>query len=129
MKRKPLIFVSKRFFATKIDPYLVLNLGRSASFQEIKKAYRQMARLYHPDLNKDDRRAQEKFMQVKEAFEEFEKKFMASKVKANEQAFRADETFQSIRETKASKTERRRKLISIFWTKKSKKENKRSWTV
>jgi molecular chaperone DnaJ len=55
---------------TKRDYYQVLGLGRNASEEEIKKAYRQLARQYHPDVSKLDRKtAEEKFKELSEAYE------------------------------------------------------------
>ncbi|MEJ2068312.1 MAG: DnaJ C-terminal domain-containing protein, partial [Deltaproteobacteria bacterium] len=53
----------------KRDYYEVLGLDRSASTEEIKKAYRKLARKYHPDLNPGDPNAEEKFKEVSEAHE------------------------------------------------------------
>lgn len=50
------------------DPYKVLGVGRSASASQIKKKYRQLARKYHPDLNKDAG-AKEKFYAINKAYE------------------------------------------------------------
>lgn len=52
-----------------IDYYKVLGLDRSATKEDIKKAYRKLARKYHPDLNPNDTAAQKKFQQVNEAHE------------------------------------------------------------
>lgn len=52
-----------------IDYYKVLGLDKSASEAEIKKAYRKLARKYHPDVNPGDTEAEEKFKQVNEANE------------------------------------------------------------
>lgn len=38
----------------KLDPYLILEVNRSADWKTIKTAYFKLARLYHPDLNKND---------------------------------------------------------------------------
>ena len=51
------------------DHYKTLGIGRGASADEIQKAYRQLARKYHPDLNPDDRSAKEKFQEVQKAYE------------------------------------------------------------
>jgi molecular chaperone DnaJ len=51
------------------DPYEVLGVGRDASEQEIKKAFRQLARELHPDVNAHDPDAEEKFKDAAEAYE------------------------------------------------------------
>jgi DnaJ-class molecular chaperone len=51
------------------DYYATLGIARGASADEIRKAYRQLARKYHPDLNPDDPKAKEKFQQVQTAFD------------------------------------------------------------
>lgn len=52
----------------KRDYYEVLGVGRDASEADIKKAYRQLARKYHPDVAKDDPQAEEKFKEATEAY-------------------------------------------------------------
>ncbi len=51
------------------DYYATLGIGRTASDEEIQKAYRKLARQYHPDLNPDDAKAKQKFQEVQNAFE------------------------------------------------------------
>lgn len=52
-----------------IDYYKVLELDKNATQGDIKKAYRKLARKYHPDLNPKDAEAQKKFQQINEAHE------------------------------------------------------------
>ena len=54
---------------SKRDYYEVLGLGKNASGDEIKKAYRKIAIKYHPDKNPDDKQAEEKFKEAAEAYE------------------------------------------------------------
>lgn len=55
--------------ADKRDYYEVLGVGKTASDDEIKKAYRKLAKKYHPDLNPDDKASEAKFKEVSEAYE------------------------------------------------------------
>jgi curved DNA-binding protein len=52
-----------------IDYYKILEINKSATEAEIKKAYRKLARKYHPDLNPNDKEAEKKFKEINEANE------------------------------------------------------------
>src|SRR3954453_15367742 len=51
------------------DYYESLGVARTASDADIKKAFRKLAREYHPDVAKDKKRAEEKFKEINEAYE------------------------------------------------------------
>ena len=53
----------------KKDFYEVLELDRNADAAQVKKNYRRLAKKYHPDLNKNDAAASQKFKEVQEAYE------------------------------------------------------------
>ena len=52
------------------DPYKVLGLHPNASDEEVKRAYRQLAKKYHPDLNPGDQEAARKMQEVNAAYEQ-----------------------------------------------------------
>ena len=55
--------------ATKKDYYKLLGVKKDAKDDEIKKAYRKLARKYHPDVNPNDKTAEEKFKEIQEAYD------------------------------------------------------------
>lgn len=54
---------------TKRDYYEILSVSRNASEDEIKKSYRRLAMKYHPDRNSSNKESEEKFKEIKEAYE------------------------------------------------------------
>lgn len=55
------------------DPYVTLNVSRTSTKDEIKKAYRKLAMKFHPDRNPDDASAEEKFKKIKKAYDDLSK--------------------------------------------------------
>src|SRR5580692_13053440 len=55
--------------APKHDYYATLSVPRTASEDDIRKAYRKLARKYHPDLNPGDKSAEDRFKNVQEAYD------------------------------------------------------------
>src|SRR5436190_24080057 len=53
----------------KHDYYETLGVGRKAPAEEIRKAYRKLARKFHPDLNPGDKSAEDRFKNVQEAYD------------------------------------------------------------
>src|ERR1700745_4403976 len=52
-----------------VDYYKILGIAKTATDEDIKKAYRKLARKLHPDLNPNDKEANKKFQQINEANE------------------------------------------------------------
>src|SRR4029453_1786537 len=53
----------------KRDYYEILGVDRKASADDIKKAHRKLVRKYHPDVNKDNKQAEERFKEAQEAYD------------------------------------------------------------
>ena len=51
------------------DYYKILGVDKKASQDEVKKAFRKLARKYHPDMNQGDKKSEEKFKEINEANE------------------------------------------------------------
>ncbi|KAG7254492.1 hypothetical protein CRUP_030012, partial [Coryphaenoides rupestris] len=65
----PKLFHTSSPSANKEDFYSVLGVARTATQKDIKKAYYQLAKKYHPDTSPDDPTAKEKFAKLAEAYE------------------------------------------------------------
>src|SRR2546422_4807629 len=55
--------------AGREDLYIILEVNRRASENEIKRAFRKLARRFHPDINPGDRQAEERFKRITEAYD------------------------------------------------------------
>ncbi|MFI5357010.1 MAG: DnaJ domain-containing protein, partial [Opitutales bacterium] len=74
------------------DYYTTLGVAREASAEDIKKAFRKLARLYHPDVAKDHKTAEAKFKEINEAYEVLgdpDKRRKYDELGANWQAYEA----------------------------------------
>lgn len=60
---------SKSSIETCMNPYLLLEVPHAATIEDIKKAYRKMAKKWHPDKNGGSKDAEEKFKQINAAYE------------------------------------------------------------
>lgn len=130
------IYSSKKFSFSqkvKLDPYLILEVNRNADWKTIKLSYFKLARLYHPDLNKNDevilqiiliiqQRAHKKFLQIKEAYEYFERKYNPEKYANIRQSFTSKFEDETQNESKDSKGSSEDKYESI--REKNKKKRK-----
>jgi curved DNA-binding protein len=52
-----------------VDYYKILGIDKNASTEDVKKAYRKLARKYHPDVNPNNKEAHKKFQEINEANE------------------------------------------------------------
>ena len=80
----------------KKDYYEVLGVEKNATEQEIKKAYRKLAMKYHPDRNKDNKEAEEKFKEASEAYEVLSDADKKAFYEENKDKFNIPETFEAI---------------------------------
>ena len=61
---------------SKRDYYSTLGVPRNASSDAIKKAYKKLVKLFHPDVNKNNKEAEKKFKEINEAYKILLKKFL-----------------------------------------------------
>lgn len=102
----------------KQSPYEVLGVSRQAGKEEIKKAYRELAKKYHPDANKKDAAAERKFQEITEAYSilqnEEKRKALDAELNRNQQK---TQNQNSMGNTQAKKQESAKQNGSIKKTK------------
>ena len=88
------------------DPYEVLGVPRGAASGQIKSAFRKLAKKHHPDANKDDPKASERFAEANSAYEilgdekkkaAFDRGYYSGSMVLAEQGSRADESSDSLK--------------------------------
>ncbi len=89
------------------DYYNILNISMEATNDEIKKAFRSLAKKYHPDRNKDDKDALRKFQEVNEAYEVLSNE--ASRKKYNDERFKFKEKNNKGTNSENNRTDRNNK--------------------
>ena len=75
-----------------MDPYRVLGVSPNASEEEIKKAYKQLARKYHPDLNNGSKEAEAKMKEINEAYDAITAQRKIKENKSFEESLASNET-------------------------------------
>ncbi len=81
------------------DFYKLLGVSKSASAEEIQKAYRRLARKHHPDMNPDDKTAKSKFQEIQKAYDVLndpEKRKMYDQLGPNFEQYSAGPWWQSL---------------------------------
>ena len=96
------------------DPYRTLDVSKDASDAEIKRAYRKLARQYHPDRNPGDAAAEERFKAIQSAYESIG---TAEGRSQHDQQRRMEEMFQGGRDDP----------LSVGWT--SETSSRNSWVA
>jgi curved DNA-binding protein len=89
-----------------IDYYSVLGIPKNASQDDIKKAYRKLARQHHPDLNPNDKEAHKKFQQINEAHEVLSDPEKRKKYDQYGKDWKHAEQFEQARQTQGTRTRR-----------------------
>ena len=94
-----------------IDYYKILGVDKNASQDDIKKAFRKLARKYHPDLNPNDPSAKDKFQEINEANEVLSEK---EKVRRIRRTLETCGRIRSAEEGAAACRWRRRRILRLW---------------
>lgn len=92
------------------DHYRTLGLRTGASFDDVKAAYRKLARKYHPDVNPDDQKSQDRFIRVTKAYEALLEVFQPEEETAEDTALEEQEDAPSPVQTNPGLSEHEQKL-------------------
>lgn len=99
-----------------IDYYKILGISKTASQNDIKKAYRKLARKYHPDLNPKDTAAQQKFQQINEANEVLSDPEKRKKYDAHGKDWQHADAFEEARRQQQQQSKSRQSDFGGGWT-------------
>jgi curved DNA-binding protein len=101
-----IVFITKEKVMEFIDYYKVLGLDKNASQEDIKKAYRKLARKYHPDLNPNDKDANKTFQRINEAHEVLSDPEKRKKYDQYGKDWQHAEEFEKARQSRAAGSQR-----------------------
>lgn len=97
------------------DPYKVLGVSRDASDEEIKKAYRKLAKKYHPDLHPGDQEAAKQMQRINAAYEQIKNPEQAASGRSGYDPYRGYDPFRGYRQGSQSEQTDSQRYQQAAW--------------